>query len=123
MRNYTSDARLKLSVGETRNRRALGQAVPAPNALIDLYAVPAGYSAQARVMVCNQDGARAKFRLAIAPAGESDDPKHYLYFDQVVPSNKTFEVDDLVLSETDVLRVWSDSSAVSFVAFGEELLG
>lgn len=104
--------------------KVLGQANPAAATRTDLYTVPGTATTGvtvSSVVVCNRGPASIKFRIAVAPAGAVDDPRHYLYWDVPVPANDTFVATiGVTMAPTDVLRVQTDTPTVSFSAFGVE---
>lgn len=103
--------------------KSLGQLLPGQNALGDLYVVPVGASAVvSTVMVCNQANSPTTFRLALSVGGAGDDPKQYLYYDEVLPSRKTFAITlGLTMGAADRLKVQSANGKVSFNASGSEI--
>ncbi len=101
----------------------LGQSLPAANTLTDLYTVPASKSTVlSTLLVCNQSASPIRFRVSHAVAAAVDARSQYLYYDEVVPANKTFTA-TLGISGVagDVLRVYSNSPEVSFNAYGVEI--
>jgi hypothetical protein len=102
--------------------KVLGQSKPAATTLTDLYAVPAdNFAVVSTVTACEQSGTATTFRLAVAVAGASTNPKQYIVYDAALEANETkaFTL-GITLAATDVLRVYSASGSVAFNAFGAE---
>lgn len=103
--------------------KVLAQVNPVAQTLTDAYTVPAATSATlSSIVVCNQSTTDAKFRIAIAVAGAADAAKQYLYYDTVVPAGRPFVITiGITLATTDVVRVYTDGSSVSFNIFGVQV--
>lgn len=102
--------------------KILGQVAPAAATLSPLYTVPAATEAVvSTIVVCNRGSSGANFRVASAPLGEADNPKHYNYFDCPIAPGETFGCLPMTLSATDVIRVQADTANVSFIAYGSEI--
>lgn len=104
--------------------KILGQLAPSVNSLTDLYTVPSSTSTTvSSIMVCNQNSSSSiNFRISIAVAGAADSTKQYIYYDVPLISNDTFvAVIGLTLAATDVIRVRTDTTNVSFSIFGVEI--
>lgn len=98
--------------------RILGQCA-ATGALTDF--VTARGSAEIHaIVVCNRGGA-ATFRLAVAPAGEADAPKHYLFYDHALGAGETYVLHHchMPIGPGDVMRC-SCSGSVTVQIYGEE---
>jgi hypothetical protein len=102
--------------------KLLAQLVPAATTLTALYTVPTGGRCRApRLFVCNTAAVATTFRVSVAPNGEPDALKHYLYYDTALAANETKNVDiDLRLSAADVVRVYTPGAGVAFNLFGTE---
>ena len=102
----------------------IAQAAPAAATLTDLYTVPAlTQSAVGTFVACNQNGSSVLVRVAIALAGAADTRKQYLYYDAVLPPNTTIElISNMTLNTTDVVRVQTDTTNVSFNLFVVETI-
>lgn len=98
----------------------LGQSAPTATTLTDVYTVPAEKVATVDVVVCNQAGAGATFRLAIAPEGAADTQAHYLYYDAAIGANSTITTGKLTVSATDKIRVYASSGNFSITVNGIE---
>jgi hypothetical protein len=101
------------------------QICPPANTLVDLYTVPSGKRfVQSTMFACPQHADYDLYnnvRVAIAPNGEPDNPKHYVYYNLLLPWGNTFTFSTgITLEAGDVIRVWSDTSYTSFNLFGEE---
>lgn len=102
--------------------KLLAQILPSASTLTAFYTVPTGARCLAeKLFVCNRDAAATTFRLAIAPKGETDTNRHYLYYDTALAGNETKALElDLRLSETDVVRIYTPGANVAFNMFGTE---
>ena len=99
----------------------LVQLAPAATTLTDLYRVnPGNQFSLASLFVCNRGGSSTTFRVAVAPNGEVDATKHYLYYDLSITANNTFQFDGLNLRANDVVRVYAGNTSLSFTLSGEE---
>jgi len=101
----------------------LGQVNPSATTLTTLYTVPAVTSVTASsIVVCNQAAASGTFRIAIRVAGASIDPKHYIYYDELIAANATFIATiGITLATTDVVSVYASASTMSFNLFGVQI--
>ena len=102
--------------------KLLAQLLPAAATLTSFYVVPAGSrSTAARLFVCNAAPLATTFHVAVAPSGDPDAPKHYLYYDAALAANETRNLElDLRLCAGDLLRVYTPAANVSFNLFGTE---
>ncbi len=105
------------------NLKILGQVTPLAVTLTTGYTVPGGHSTTvSSVVVCNRSATPTTFRLSAASGGAADDPKQYIYYDQVIEGNSTFVATiGISLATTDVLRVYATLATLSFNIFGLEL--
>lgn len=103
--------------------KVLGQASPTSNADTDLYTVPASTQAViSSIVICNRDSSNNTFRIAVRPAGETLDVKHYISFDTDVPAKDTISLSlGLSLGNTDVVTINTMSGNVSYSIFGAEI--
>ena len=103
--------------------KVLGQINPAANTATTLYTVPSGNSSVVSTLtVCNQLGTVANFRVAVRPAGETLDSKHYINYDTQVPGFDQLALTiGITLATTDVVTVYANTANVSFNLFGTEL--
>src|SRR6185503_5431761 len=102
--------------------KLLGQLIPAATTLTAFYTVPTGAHCRGTTLfVCNRSAGATTFRLAVAPKGEPDANAHYLYYDTALAANETKLLElNLLLSETDVIRVYAGAANVAFNFFGTE---
>jgi hypothetical protein len=103
--------------------KVLGQLNPAATSLTTLYTVPASTSTViSTLMICNQAGTNATFRVAVRPAGASISALHYLSYDTVVPANDSIALTlGITLATTDVVSVYASTTTLSFSLFGSEI--
>ena len=103
-------------------KKVLGQVNPSATTLTTLYTVPSAKEAVvSSISVANLTSTAATFRLAVRPAGEAIDPKHYIGYDITVgASDSTIITVGLTLATTDVLSVYASTANVAFQAFGDE---
>ena len=74
------------------------------------------------IVVCNQAGADATFRIAVRPDGATLAAQHYLAYDVTVgASDSTTLTLGITLDATDVVTVYASSATLSFNAFGSEI--
>jgi hypothetical protein len=105
------------------NYKVLGQVALPATSLTAVYTVPASTEAViSSIVVCNRDSSSHKYRLSIAVAGASDDPKQYIAYDvNLLPES----VDDFTIGATlgaaDVVRAYADAAQVSVSVFGTEI--
>ena len=103
--------------------KTLGQSNPSATTPTTLYTVPSSTKAVvSTITVCNQAASAATFRIAVRPAGETLEAKHYIAYDSTVAANDTtaFTI-GVTLATTDVVTVYASTSTVSFNAFGSEI--
>lgn len=98
----------------------LGQSNPSATTLTTLYTVPAATSTTvSSVVVCNQSPTKSTFRISVAQAGAADTISQYLYYDFPITGNNTFIATiGMTLATTDIIRIYSGNSQISFTAFG-----
>lgn len=103
--------------------KILGQVNPAATTATDLYTVPAATSAVVSTMViANQAGTQATFRISIRVAGASANAKQYLAYDVAVPPNDSIILTlGVALGTGDVITVYGSSTSLSFTATGSEI--
>lgn len=98
----------------------LGQGNPGA-VLTVLYTVPASTEAVGTLFVANREAAANTFRVAFSIGGAVIADDHYLYYDSTVPANDTFVIPGISMAATDVLRVYSSDTNVSFNFPGVEI--
>lgn len=103
--------------------KVLGQLNPSATSLTTLYTVPAATSAVvSTLMVCNQAGTSATFRVAVRPAGASITAQQYLSYDTAIPANDSIALTlGITLATTDVVSVYASTTTLSFNLFGSEI--
>lgn len=103
--------------------KILGQVVPSANTLTALYTVPSAKSCSiSSITVCNSSASACTFRISAASAGQADNQKHYIYWEQTLDAYSTFVATiGVTLATTDVIRVYSSNAVTSFNAFGIEV--
>lgn len=103
--------------------KCLGQQLPAQDTLTNLYETPTAKSAVvSSIVICNQNRESVTFRLAHAIAAAADARAQYLYYDQIVPPQKTFIATiGMTLAGTDVIRCKASRTNVSFNVYGSEV--
>lgn len=103
--------------------KVLGQDKPATATLETLYTVPAATSAVvSTVHVVNLSTSIDTVRIAIRPAGESINDKHYITYNEAVGGNANFSFTiGITLATTDVISVYSSNGTSTFSAFGSEI--
>ena len=100
----------------------LGQLLPSASTLTALYTVPVGKRSHAhKLFICNRAAAATTFRISVAPTGEDDANKHYIFYDNALAANETKMLElDLRLSVADAIRIYTPSANVTFNLFGTE---
>lgn len=103
--------------------KVLGQLNPAATSLLALYTVPADTQTTiSTIVVCNRSNVATTFRVSVAPAGDTDDPMHYIAYDASIDGNDTIYVTiGITLAATDEVRVYAADATLSFSAFGVEV--
>jgi len=87
--------------------------------LTNVYTAPLSRRATVLVVICNV-GAPANVRLAYAVGGAADNVSQYLLYDFSLGANAAVSTEKFTISESDVLRVYSDSGDVVFNVNGIE---
>ena len=104
--------------------KVLGQAKPAADTATTLYTVPAGagnYAVVSSLVVSNITGDLTNVRIAIRPAGETLENKHYIiYGNGVSPYQSQVFTIGITLAATDVVTIYDLSGKCSFNLFGSE---
>ena len=106
---------------DTNSTSAITRNIPA-GALQTLYTVPAGKRAVVSTLTMNNAYAGAStYRVVVQPSGESLAPKHFVCTDTPIGSNQTQTITiGMTLAAGDVVKVASDTSALSASLFGDE---
>ena len=103
--------------------KVLGQLAPAATTLSTLYTVPSATSTVCSTLVIANTGTSASTaRVAIRPAGEAINVKHYIVYNMIVSANDSvFLTLGLSLSTTDEVSVYTTQANLSFSLFGSEI--
>lgn len=103
--------------------KILGQSSPSITTSTDLYVVPSSTSAIcSSISICNRGSTQTTFRVSISQAGASTSNKDYLYYDVTLAGNDTFIATiGVTLAATDVIRIYSGNSSLSFQVWGTEI--
>ena len=103
--------------------KVLGQSSPAATTETALYTVPSATSAiGSSIIVANRSTSLAYFRVSIAVAGAVTSNKDYIYYDLPIGANDTFIATiGITLATTDVVRVYSSNTNLSFSLYGSEI--
>ena len=98
--------------------KVLGQVIPSPSSLTNLYTVPAATSTiVSTLVVCNQTASAKTFRIAVKKLGVSISA----YDAPIAASDSIFLTIGITLSATDVIAVQSTAGSVGFSLFGAEI--
>lgn len=103
--------------------KVLGQSNPSSATPTDVYTVPSATSTViSTINICNQSANGSQFNIAIRPAGQSIDPKHYIAYNAGIAANDSVSLTiGVTLATTDVVTVTANNSSVSFNVFGSEI--
>ena len=106
-----------------RNYTILGQQNPAANTLTRLYGVPASNSAViSSINIANLDANAAAFSIAANLAGAVTANANHLAFRVSIPGNDSIALSlGITLNASSQLSVNSNTSTISFSAFGTEI--
>jgi hypothetical protein len=104
--------------------KVLGQLKPAADTASTLYTVPTGagnYAVISSLVINNITADLTNVRVAIRPAGETLENKHYIvYGNGVGPFVTQVYTIGITLSATDVVTVYDANGKCSFNLFGSE---
>jgi hypothetical protein len=103
--------------------KVLGQSAPSATTATTLYTVPSSTSTIVSTLtVCNRDSSAGTFRIAVRPSGASLANQHYIVYDSAIAANDTVTFTlGITLATTDVVRVYSSNTNLSFSLYGSEL--
>ena len=103
--------------------KVLGQSNPAATTATTLYTVPSATDTIASTLtVANLGAAAATFRLAVRPAGETLENKHYIAYDVTIAALDTLTLTlGITLDTTDVVTVYASTATMSFNLYGSEI--
>jgi hypothetical protein len=104
--------------------KVLGQAKPAADTETTLYTVPTGagnYAVVSSLVINNLTQDSTSVRVAIRPAGETLEDKHYIvYGNAVSPFETQVYTIGITAASTDVVTVYDLVGKCSFNLFGSE---
>jgi hypothetical protein len=103
--------------------KILGQSSPAATTETTLYTVPSSTSTVcSSISICNRGTTQTTFRVSISQGGGITANKDYIYYDVTLAGNDTFIATiGVTLATTDVIRVYSGNTSLSFQLFGTEI--
>lgn len=105
--------------------KILGQALPPSTTQTLLYTVSTGKQCVvSSIVICNQAGTAANYRIAVVPAAESlvAADKHWIVYGATVgASDTTVVTPGITLATGDKVHVYSSTATISFSVFGTEL--
>jgi hypothetical protein len=103
--------------------KILGQVSPSATTETALYTVPASTSTVcSSISICNRGSAQTTFRISVSAAGGATANKDFLYYDVTLAGNDTFIATiGVTLATTDIIRVYSGNSNLSFQIWGTEI--
>jgi glucose-6-phosphate dehydrogenase assembly protein OpcA len=103
--------------------KILGQSSPSATTETTLYTVPSAKSTVvSSISICNRSSGQTTFRVSISQGGSATANKDYLYYDVTLAGNDTFIATiGVTLATTDVVRVYSGNTSLSFQLFGTEI--
>lgn len=97
----------------------LGQLDPSAAAWENIYTCPADTVCSLRVIVSNRTGVDSTFRVAASKDGDAIASEHWISSNKPIAGNDTGATIGFVISEGDIVRVWSGNGELSFTATGE----
>tara|TARA_R110000803_G_scaffold167537_4_gene230816 strand:+ start:2318 stop:2647 length:330 start_codon:yes stop_codon:yes gene_type:complete len=102
--------------------KVLGQLAAAATTNEDLYTAPnLSQVTVSTLTVCNRTAGALTYRIAVRPAGEALDAKHYIAYDRSVAINFTDNWSiGITIKESDVITVYASATGLSFNLFGVE---
>jgi len=104
--------------------KVLGQVKPSANTATTLYTVPTGagnYAVVSSLVVNNLTGDVTEIRVAVRPAGETLEDKHYIvYGNGIAPFESQIYTIGITVASTDVITVHDLNGKCSFNLFGSE---
>jgi hypothetical protein len=103
--------------------KVLGQSSPLATTETALYTAPSATSAiGSSIIIANRSTSVATFRVSIAVSGAATTNKDYIYYDLPIGANDTFIATiGITLATTDVVRVYSSNTNLSFSLYGSEI--
>jgi glucose-6-phosphate dehydrogenase assembly protein OpcA len=103
--------------------KVLGQVAPSATTDTDIYTVPTLKDAIiSTIVIANRNSSARLFRIAVRPAGDTLQDKHYVAFDTTVAGGDATTLTlGITLSATDVITIRSSTTDLSFSIFGSEI--
>jgi hypothetical protein len=105
--------------------KILGQVAPAATTETTLYTSTSVETIVSSLVICNQAGTSATYRIAVQPsadAGSDAAAKHFIvYGATVAASDSVILTVGLTLAAGDRIRVYASSSTTSFSAYGSQI--
>jgi hypothetical protein len=103
--------------------KVLGQTSPSANTETALYSPSGASSVVSTIVVCNQAGSPATYRIAVRKNGDATTgaANWIVYGASVAANDSTFLTLGVTLESGASLRVYSSSGTLSFSAFGSEI--
>lgn len=105
------------------SREVLGQVDLSATTLTDVYTVPAAtQSVVSTITITNRSGAARKFRISIAVAGDADNGKQYIRYDESLPRDTSYDLTlGITLDAADVIRAYASGNNCSVNVFGVKI--
>ena len=73
------------------------------------------------LVICNRTASALTYRVSVRAAGETDDPKQYIYYNRLIAANdSSVAVLGLTLKQGDAIWVYCVTAGLSFSVFGAE---
>ena len=103
--------------------KILGQVSPSATTETVLYTVPISTSTVcSSISICNRGATQTTFRVSVSQGGAATSNKDYLYYDVTLAGNDTFIATiGITLATTDVVRVYSGNTSLSFQLWGTQI--
>lgn len=103
--------------------KVLGQVKPTAATATTLYTVPSATQAVASTLnISNVTNDVTTVRIAVRPAGQSIEDKHYLVYNNTISGYATAQFTiGITLGATDVVTVYDSAGKCAFNLFGSEI--
>jgi hypothetical protein len=103
--------------------KVLGQVQPSAGTLTTLYTVPsATQTVASSIIIANLGAFPTTYKIAVRPAGEAINNKHYIAYDISIASLDSVSLTlGITLATTDVVSVESLSGLIAFNLYGSEI--
>jgi hypothetical protein len=105
--------------------KILGQSAPAATTETTLYTSTSVETIVSSLVICNQAGTGATYRIAVQPsadAGSDATAKHFIVYGATVPaSDSVILTVGLTLAAGDRIRVYGSTATLSFSAYGSQI--